>query len=140
MTRRRIGLWLVGAFGGVGTTAALGLAAMARGLIDRTGLVTELPEFGELPLPEPADFVIGGHEIRRSSFEESAQEFRSASGVFDGTWLEACRDELAAASARVKPAPRFGLSPVVQRLANWNDVKPVRNAREAIDLIAADLE
>jgi len=46
----------------------------------------------------------------------------------------------AAASARVKPAPRYGHSPVVQRLANWNDVKPVRNAREAINLIAADLE
>ena len=42
MTRHRVGLWLVGAFGGVGTTITLGLAAMARGLADRTGLVTEL--------------------------------------------------------------------------------------------------
>ena len=40
MTRHRVGLWLVGAFGGVGTTITLGLAAMARGLADRTGLVT----------------------------------------------------------------------------------------------------
>ena len=50
MTRRRVGLWLVGAFGGVGTTITLGLSAMARGLADRTGLVTELPPFRELPL------------------------------------------------------------------------------------------
>ena len=45
MTRHRVGLWLVGAFGGVGTTITLGLSAMARGLSDRTGLVTELPLF-----------------------------------------------------------------------------------------------
>ena len=50
MTGHRVGLWLVGAFGGVGTTITLGLAAMARGLADRTGLVTELPVFAGLPL------------------------------------------------------------------------------------------
>ena len=55
---------MVGAFGGVGTTVTLGLAAMGRGLADRTGLVTALPPFRDLPLPEPGDFVVGGHEIR----------------------------------------------------------------------------
>ena len=48
MTRHRVGLWLVGAFGGVGTTITLGLSAMARGLADRTGLVTELPDLRRL--------------------------------------------------------------------------------------------
>src|SRR5262245_14030321 len=32
MSERRVGLWLIGAFGGVATTAALGLAALRRGL------------------------------------------------------------------------------------------------------------
>ena len=45
MTGHRVGLWLVGAFGGVGTAITVGLAAMKRGLADRTGLVTELPDF-----------------------------------------------------------------------------------------------
>src|SRR5208337_5666481 len=76
MTRRRVGLWLVGAFGGVGTTITLGLAAMERGLADRTGLVTALPPFRDLPLPELGDFVVGGHEIRSTTFAESAEEFR----------------------------------------------------------------
>jgi len=61
MTGRRIGLWLVGAYGGVGTTLTLGLAALARGLADQTGLVTALPEFAGLPLPQPQEFIIGGH-------------------------------------------------------------------------------
>ena len=53
MSRQRVGLWLIGAFGGVGTTITLGLAAMARGLADRTGLVTELSELKRLPYRNP---------------------------------------------------------------------------------------
>ncbi|QEH38321.1 Inositol-3-phosphate synthase [Aquisphaera giovannonii] len=139
MARRRVGLWLVGGYGGVATTITLGLATMARGLNDRTGLVTELLDFRGLPLPEPGDFVVGGHDIRRTSFEASAREFRENSGVFEPSWLEACRDELAAASARVRPAPRLGLSRAVARLADWPDAPECRTAREAVDLIAADL-
>ena len=139
MTRRRVGLWLVGAFGGVGTTITLGLAAMARGLADRTGLVTGLPQFQDLPLPEPEDFVVGGHELRRTTFGESAEEFRRSSGVFDPSWLTACQDDLAAASARVRPAPRLGLNPAIIRLADWDAPKPARTPRQAVDSIAADL-
>ena len=139
MARRRVGLWLVGAFGGVGTTIAVGLAAMAKGLVDQTGLTTDLPAFRDLPLPAPEDFVVGGHEIRETTFEASAQEFRDASGVFAAEWLRACRDELAAASARVRPAPRYGLSPSVEKLGDWDAANPVGTAREAIDRIEADL-
>ena len=60
MTERRVGLWLIGAFGGVGTTVALGLAALRRGLTDSTSLVTALPLFEPLHLDEAAEFVIGG--------------------------------------------------------------------------------
>jgi len=101
----------------VGTTITLGLAAMARGLADRTGLVTALPPFRDLPLPEPGDFVVGGHEIRSTTFAESAEEFRRTSGVFDPAWIAACRAELDAASARVRPGPRLGLSAVVSLYA-----------------------
>src|SRR3954471_8494993 len=87
MTRRRVGLWLVGAFGGVGTTITLGLSALARGLTTTTGLVSALPVFEGLDLAEPGDFVIGGHDIRRGSFAESAEEFRRNSGVFDAGWI-----------------------------------------------------
>ncbi len=129
----------MGAYGGVATTITLGLAAMARGLAGRTGLVTELPELRGLPLPEPGDFLVGGHDIRRTTFAASAAEFRDNSGVFEPSWLEACRDDLAAASARVRPAPRIGLSRAVSRLADWPDAPECRTAREAVDLIAADL-
>ncbi len=99
----------------------LGLAAMARGLADRTGLVTELPLFDGLPLPEPGDFVIGGHDIRETSFAESAEEFRRDSGVFEAEWLTACKDELAAATARVRPGTHFGAGRAISQLADWGD-------------------
>ena len=140
MTRRRVGLWLVGAFGGVGTTITLGLAAMARGLADRTGLVTALPPFRDLPLPEPSDFVIGGHDIRQTTFAESAEEFRRTSGVFDPAWLAACREDLAAASARVRPGPRLGLSPVVVPAGRLGRSRSARTVREAVEVIAADID
>jgi myo-inositol-1-phosphate synthase len=89
MRRDRVGLWLIGAFGGVGTTITLGLSAIARGLTDRTGLVTELPMFQGLEMAGADDFVVGGHEIRETTFRDSAEEFRRGSGVFPAEWIEA---------------------------------------------------
>ena len=53
MSNRRVGLWLIGAFGGVGTTATLGLAALTRGVADTTSLVTALPLFDNVDLDQP---------------------------------------------------------------------------------------
>jgi myo-inositol-1-phosphate synthase len=139
MTRHRIGLWLVGAFGGVGTTITLGLAAMARGLVDRTGLVTELSLFHGLPLPQPSDFVIGGHDIRQTSFPEAAEEFRRNSGVYQAEWIAACASELKAATARVQPGTSFGAGRAIARLGQWDQSQPPQTARQAVDQIAADL-
>lgn len=109
-------------------------------MTDRTGLVTDLPPFRNLPLPEPGDFVVGGHEIRRTSFAASAEEFRRNSGVFDPAWIEACRADLEAATSRVRPGPRLGLSAVVSGLADWTDEsRSARTARQAIDMITGDL-
>ena len=139
MTGHRVGLWLVGAFGGVGTAITVGLAAMGRHLATRTGLVTELPLFEGLPLPDPGDFVIGGHDIRATSFADSAEEFRRASGVFEADWLTACKDELAAATARVRPGSHFGAGAAIAQLSNWGNAKLQQSARQAADRIAADL-
>jgi myo-inositol-1-phosphate synthase len=139
MAGHRVGLWLVGAFGGVGTAITVGLSAMAKGLADRTGLVTELPDFAGLNLPDPADFVIGGHDIRATSFAGSAEEFRIASGVFEAGLLAACEDELAQATARVRPGSHFGVGKTISKLADWGTAKRPQSVREAADRIAADL-
>jgi myo-inositol-1-phosphate synthase len=139
MSNRRVGLWLVGAFGGVGTTITLGLMGLARGLVPPTGLVTALRPFEGLDLPAPGDFVIGGHDIRAGSFEESAEEFRINSGVFDASLISTCSADLAAATARVRPGTKLGVGPAIAKLGTWGDVSPARTAREAVDRIASDL-
>jgi myo-inositol-1-phosphate synthase len=139
MAGHRVGLWLVGAFGGVGTAITVGLAAMAKGLADRTGLVTELPVFTGLKLTDPGDFVIGGHDIRATSFANSAEEFRAASGVFEAGWLSACADDLAKATARVRPGSHLGAGKTISKLADWGTAKRPQSVREAADRIAADL-
>ncbi|MDX2036614.1 MAG: inositol-3-phosphate synthase [Isosphaeraceae bacterium] len=139
MSRRRIGLWLIGAFGGVGTTITLGLSAWKRGLTTTNGLVTGLPMFEGLPLVEPDAIIVGGHDIRAASFESSADEFRRNSGVFDVAMIDACRGDLAAASARVRPGTKLGAGASIDRMGDWSEVRTAGTAQEAIDRIAADL-
>src|SRR2546428_6377288 len=58
-----VGVWLVGARGAVATTAVAGAAALRAGLAAPTGLVTALPAFLEIGLPDVDDLVFGGHEL-----------------------------------------------------------------------------
>jgi len=140
MSSHRVGLWLVGAYGGVGSTVALGLRAMARGLADSTALVSALPLFEGLGLPQVSDFVIGGHEIRQGSFTESVEEFRRVSGVFDSEWLKACHEDLEAASQRVRPGTTLGSGPTIQKLGQWTIDDTRFTPRDTIDRLGADLD
>src|SRR5579872_3139835 len=123
MSTRRVGLWLVGACGGVGTTATLGLAALGRGLIDNTSLVTALPLFDRLGLDEPADFVVGGHEIRRTSFRQTVRELQQRSNIFEPSLADACAPDLEQWEANVRPGTVLGAGPTIGRLSDWPDAQ-----------------
>jgi myo-inositol-1-phosphate synthase len=139
MTRRRVGLWLVGAFGGVGTTITLGLSALAKGLMPSTGLVTALPMFEGLALPDLSEIIVGGHEIRETSFEASAEEFRKSSGVIDAPVQDPCRAELAAAAPPVRPGTKLNAGPAIGKLGIWGDDRPDRTIKATVDRLAADM-
>jgi myo-inositol-1-phosphate synthase len=72
MPRRKLGLWIIGARGGVAATVCVGLSALKKGLADNQGLVSQLPYFSKLDLASFGDFTIGGHEIRGASLHDSA--------------------------------------------------------------------
>ena len=59
MARRRIGIWIIGAKGGVSTTVIVGLIALKKGLTKNHGLVAALPQFQHLDLVDWNDLVIG---------------------------------------------------------------------------------
>jgi myo-inositol-1-phosphate synthase len=139
MSDRRVGLWLIGACGGVGSTATLGLAALRRGLTDTTSLVTALPLFSALDLDSPSAFVVGGHEIRRSGFRQTVSELHHRSNVFDGTVIDACSADLEQWEANLRPGTILGTGPTIARLAERPEPRRAETARHALEQIQGDL-
>jgi myo-inositol-1-phosphate synthase len=139
MSERRVGLWLIGACGGVGTTATLGLAALTRGLTDSTSLVTALPLFEPLGLDAPARFVVGGHEIRRSGFRQTVRELQQRSNIFDHDLAAACEPDLEAWEANIRPGTVLNAGPTIARLADLPEAHRFETARAAIIQIQNDL-
>lgn len=139
MAQRRIGLWFIGACGGVASTTALGLAALARGLTNTTGLVTALPQFAGRDLDEPASFVLGGHDIRQANFLTAARELHQRSNVFDTNTLNQCAPELEAWSANIRPGVVYKPNAAITALADRPDVRTAGTPREAINAVQADL-
>jgi myo-inositol-1-phosphate synthase len=135
----KVGLWLIGAFGGVGTTVALGLAALRRNLIDGTGLVTALPQFQGLDLDEPAEFVVGGHDIRRTGYRQAVRDLQNRSNVFEPAVTEPCLGQLDEWSGNVRPGTVLNAGETISRLADLPEVHLVRHPLEAVERIQADL-
>lgn len=136
---RRVGLWLVGAFGGVGSTTALGLAALARGLSSPVGMVTALPRFADIDFDGPGEFVVGGHDIRATTFASAVEELHARSHVFDSHMIAACREPLAAWTKNVRPGVAFRANPAIASLADRSAIRAVTSLSEAVEEIRKDL-
>lgn len=98
----RVGVWLIGARGSVATTAIVGAAALARGLVRPTGVVTETEPLAEAPLPGFDSLVFGGHEVADISLLKRA-ELLAEEGVLPYTLPATVADELAAANENIRP-------------------------------------
>jgi myo-inositol-1-phosphate synthase len=130
---------LIGACGGVGATAALGLAALSRGLSDSTSLVTALPLFEPLHLDEPAQFVVGGHEIRQAGFRQTVRELQKRSNIFEPALADACQEDLQRWEANLRPGTLLNSGPAIARLADRSDLPSDATARHALERIQNDL-
>lgn len=138
MSNPRIGIWLIGARGGVATSTAFGLAALQRQLTEETGLVSALPRYSQLPFPSWDEFVIGGHEIRKTTIFDEAKRLHRESRVFDAATLEACQGDLNRFDANVRPGILYNVGPTIRSLAsdqNATDLAPL----DAIDQVKNDL-
>ncbi len=90
-------VWLLGMYGIVATTTAVGTAALKKGLIDKTGLVTELEPFKGIEKFAPLkEIVFGGHEIRdlHLNLHEAATEHWKLNRHFDEGILREVKEEL----------------------------------------------
>lgn len=139
MAQRRIGLWFIGACGGVASTTALGLSALARGLTSTTGVVTALPQFAKLNLDEPGAFIVGGHDIRQATLLSAVKELRARSNVLDDRIIAACASDLETWSTNIRPGVVYKPNSAITSLSDRADVRPASTPRAAIDQIQADL-
>src|SRR5947209_7155059 len=132
MPDRRVGSWLIGALGGVGSTVALGLAALRRGLTDATGLVTELPLFAGLDLDAPSAFVLGGHEIRRGGWSDSVATLAGRIRAFEPDTVEACTPDLEEWSKNLRTGSVVNSGEAIAALADRHDL-PAASKQTAAD-------
>ncbi len=138
--KARVGLWLIGAGGGIGGMVALGLAALAKGLVKTTGLVTAQPPFDTIGLIEPDRIVLGGHEIRSASLIDSARSMHRDSGVVSRELIDQCAPRLRAMQRNVRPGIIVGSRRQVASMAAKAWVRSPATGASAVALVRKDLD
>jgi myo-inositol-1-phosphate synthase len=140
VTDERVGLWLIGALGDVATTAAVGLAAVARGLAPPAGLVTEaawLKARGLVPLDR---IVLGGHDVRQGSPVEAARDVARNARLFPLELVDQVAPELERFERRIRPGAAFGCArPVLDLEGAAARARRTAGRRDALAAIRADL-
>ena len=140
MTNPRIGVWFLGAFGGVATTTTLGLIALQKGLIGPQGLVSMLPQFQNLGLFDWSDLVVGGHDIRRTTLLVEAGKLARVSRAFDEQLVISCRRELEQIDSRIHPGVLFNVGQTIERFADDDLRVRKETPRESIARVQEDLK
>ncbi|WP_010585143.1 inositol-3-phosphate synthase [Schlesneria paludicola] len=141
MAKRKVGVWLIGAWGGVATTVVVGLAALRKGLSDTTGLVTALPSFAKLDLIGWDELVVGGHEIRETSYAAEAQVLVDKSHVFNEKTLAGISSQLAKFDRNIKPGTLVNVGAKIESLAGPECLKLKKEtAAQAVSRLTKDIE
>jgi myo-inositol-1-phosphate synthase len=138
MANSRIGIWLIGAKGGVATTAIVGLTALRRGLIGPEGLASHLPQFQQLGLADWDRFVVGGHEIRAVPLLDEAMRLVNESHTVPAALIEQCREELAEFDGRIRPGTLQNVGPTIAALAD-EFVPRNETPRQAVTRLGHDM-
>lgn len=139
MASRKIGLWLIGAGGAVGGSTALGLAALRRGLICETGLVTCLPDLGGPDWVPWTNIVLGGHEIRDVTWLDAVWELHHRSGLYSEDVIRSCEADLSAWQGAVRKGTLCGAHPHAFMEAEINGAPRGETAAQTVTKLARDM-
>ena len=137
--RKKIGLWLIGACGGVGSAVALGIAAFARRAAPSTGLVTALPEFKDAGLVDPGGIAVGGHDIRNQTLWGAVNEAHHRANLFDNALIAVCKAPLQSFQRNVRPGTLLGCAPAVRALCDRSDMPNDATPARAVERLSADI-
>lgn len=140
MARRKLGLWLIGAKGGVATTVTVGLTALKRGLAEATGLVSALPQFAGLDFSDWGDFTIGGHEIRETTLFAEAMQLVRGNHALDGELVAKLKGDLDKLDKNTRPGTLVNVGSTIESLADPSLRKVKESPRAAIERFQADFQ
>ena len=137
----RVGVWLIGARGSVGTTAIAGAAGLAAERIEPTGLVTSLEPMAGEPLPRFEDLVFGGHELAETPLVERAQSL-AESGMIPSSLTEEISGKLEEADANIRPGisaegPAGRPMEVIRRVQE--DLRSFRSEQDLARVVVIDV-
>ena len=133
-----VGLWLIGARGGVAACSIFGMLLLRRNAAPPTGLVTALPEFQKTGLIPLDRVVVGGHEIRAASLTDEIRAFHRTNRVFSSDWIHLLESELIECDRRIRWGTVSGASPAIAELASA-DVPRDASPWEAVQRLRADI-
>jgi myo-inositol-1-phosphate synthase len=136
----KTGVWFLGALGGVATTTIVGLTALRRGWTGNQGLVSQLSQFAALELLGWEDFVLGGHDIRRTTLYDEAMQLAQVSRAIDASLIERCRGDLADVDANIRPGVLFNVGKTIAAFAEAGLRDRVETPRESIARVQHDLQ
>ncbi len=136
---KQVGLWLIGAHGGVSTTVAVGLSALKLQATQRSGLVSELDQFASLDFIDWSNIVIGGHEIRKTDSRTEALLLAGATPAISRELIIKCESELEAFDKNVRPGVILNVGETIGKISDKDYVSSDDTARAAIGRIQSDL-
>jgi myo-inositol-1-phosphate synthase len=140
MPQRKLGLWLIGAKGGVATTVVVGLAALRKGLAGNHGLVSALPQFAGLDFAGFSDFAVGGHEIRETTFFAAAQQLAKNNHALDGELVGKLKPDLDKLDKNVLQGTVLNVGPAIEGIAAPAVKRERESPRAAIERMQQDLK
>lgn len=142
MARRKIGIWIIGAKGGVASTVTVGSIALKKGIAPQHGLVTQLPQFAGLDLAGFGDFTFGGHEIREVNLFDEVMQLVRVSKALDGDLVAKCKAELDRIDKNIKPGTLWNVGSAIEEISGDEPrkLKYKETPRAAIDRLQRDLQ
>src|SRR5262245_19752211 len=123
MSQPAIGIWFIGAQGGIATTVSVGLASLQKKLTDENGLASSLPRFRRLNLADWGAFTIGGDAIRETTYAAEALQLREKSGVFSPAQLEQVRRTLDDFDRNIRQGTLINVGGTIEALAGETALK-----------------
>lgn len=135
----KTGVWIIGAFGSLATTAVVGARAIVHGLCTPIGLMSEDPAFKDLGLIPLSELVFGGHEIRADTIAAAASRISRENGSIHAAWTTELQDELDLISGCVRPGIALGGGAAIESLRGEFDPPTDRTLRDCVDRLASDI-